>query len=69
MTKTVYKSDDWEILGHDYTYNLGYPYYAQHSSCNATTKGLMDWDHRKCYDCDTIVPDDVQTILYLLVST
>ena len=69
MTSLVFESGDWKILGHDYTFDLEYPFYAQHQGCMPTTKGLMDWNHRKCYDCDAIVPDDIQTILYLLVST
>ena len=69
MTKVIYESGDWKIIGHDYTFDLGYPFYAQHQACNPATKGLMDWDHRKCYDCGEIVPDHIQTILYLLVIT
>ncbi len=69
MTKVVYEDKNWQILSHDYTFPLNYPYFSQHKTCKALTKGLMDWDHRKCYDCDTVVPENIQTILYLLVST
>lgn len=69
MIEVVYEDGDWQILGHDYTFNLSYPFYAQHQACAPHTKGLMDWDHRTCYDCGEIVPDSIQTILYLLVAT
>ncbi len=70
MINKVFQEGDWIIYAHDYTFNLEYSHYSQHKSCETDrARGLMDWDHRKCYDCGEIVPDNIQTILYLLVCT
>ena len=64
MTTEIFKDKDWSIMTHDYTFSLNYQYYAMHDVCSTS---LMDWDHRKCYDCGTVVPDNIQTLMCLLL--
>ena len=62
MIHTMFKDKDWEILGHDYEFDLNYPYYIQHAPC-------ASWIHSGstvCSHCKIMVPDSIQTLMILL---
>ena len=64
MTTEVFKDKDWSIMTHDYTYQLNHKYYAMHNMCRSA---LMDWNNRKCYECDAVVPDHIQVMMAFLL--
>ncbi|KKK96017.1 hypothetical protein LCGC14_2666990 [marine sediment metagenome] len=62
MIHTIFKDKDWEIIGHNYEFELKYPYYIQHANC-------VTWIHSGqiiCKNCKDTVPDSVQTLITLL---
>ena len=63
----IFSDDGWSIIDCTNSPAGKYTYYARHDICKAQVKSWMDWDVRKCDDCSTTVPNDVQTLITLLI--
>ncbi len=67
MTHVVFNCDGWEILGHNYEFDLYHTYYLEHLRCPGDRGS---WTHHRavaCWGCKEPVPESIQAIIALLM--
>ena len=67
MTHVAFDCDGWEIVGHNYEFNLDKPYYLEHKRCPEPNGSWTRPPAVICHGCNEPVPESIQGVITLLM--